>query len=132
MCIRDSRYTSPYKFYQFWLNVSDEDAARYIKIFTSLSQEEVEALTAEHAEAPHLRVLQKRLAKEVTVDVYKRQRLDNVGKGGLSSLCSGDRRGGFGPFGAGRYSVAKRGVCPTNFIERVSRKTVGYSLCEGV
>ena len=58
--------------------------------------------------------------------------LDNVGKGGLSSLCSGDRRGGFGPFGAGRYSVAKRGVCPTNFIERVSRKTVGYSLCEGV
>ena len=50
----DPRYTSPYKFYQFWLNVSDEDAARYIKIFTSLSQEEVEALTAEHAEAPHL------------------------------------------------------------------------------
>ena len=44
-------------------------------------------------------------------------RLDNVGKGGLSSLCSGDRRGGFGPFGAGRYSVAKRGVCPTNLIQ---------------
>ena len=69
----DRRYTSPYKFYQFWLNVSDEDAARYIKIFTSLSQEEVEALTAEHAEAPHLRVLQKRLAKEVTVMVHSEE-----------------------------------------------------------
>ena len=69
----DPKKTSPYKFYQFWLNVSDEDAARYIKIFTSLSQEEVEALTAEHAEAPHLRVLQKRLAKEVTVMVHSEE-----------------------------------------------------------
>jgi tyrosyl-tRNA synthetase len=58
----DPRYTSPYKFYQFWLNVSDEDAARYIKIFTSIGKEEIEALIAEHAEAPHMRVLQKRLA----------------------------------------------------------------------
>ncbi len=66
----DPRYTSPYKFYQFWLNVSDDDAARYIKIFTSLSREEIEALIAEHAEAPHLRVLQKRLAKEVTIMVH--------------------------------------------------------------
>ena len=69
----DPKKTSPYKFYQFWLNVSDEDAARYIKIFTSLSQEEVETLTAEHAEAPHLRVLQKRLAKEVTVMVHSEE-----------------------------------------------------------
>ena len=66
----DPRYTSPYKFYQFWLNVSDADAARYIKIFTSLSREEIEALTAEHEAAPHLRVLQKRLAKEVTIMFY--------------------------------------------------------------
>ena len=66
----DARYTSPYKFYQFWLNVSDEDAVRYIKIFTFLSKEEVEALTAEHLAAPHLRLLQKRLAKEVTVMVH--------------------------------------------------------------
>ena len=66
----DPRYTSPYKFYQFWLNVSDEDAARYIKIFTSLSREEIDALTAAPAAAPHLRVLQKRLAKEVTVMVH--------------------------------------------------------------
>ncbi len=66
----DARYTSPYKFYQFWLNVSDDDAARYIKIFTSLDQEEIAKLTAEHAEAPHLRILQKRLAQEVTIMVH--------------------------------------------------------------
>ncbi len=66
----DARYTSPYKFYQFWLNVSDEDAKRYIKIFTSLPKEEIDALVAEHEQAPHLRVLQKRLAKEVTVMVH--------------------------------------------------------------
>ena len=69
----DPRYTSPYKFYQFWLNVSDEDAARYIKIFTALSREEIEALTAEHQQAPHLRVLQKRLAQEVTVMVHSQE-----------------------------------------------------------
>ena len=66
----DPRYTSPYKFYQFWLNVSDEDAERYIKIFTMLSKEEIEALVAEQKAAPHLRPLQKRLAKEVTIMVH--------------------------------------------------------------
>ena len=66
----DRRYTSPYKFYQFWLNVSDEDAQRYIKIFTSLGREEIEALIEEHRQAPHLRLLQKRLAKEVTIMVH--------------------------------------------------------------
>ena len=69
----DRRYTSPYKFYQFWLNVSDADAEKYIKIFTFLPKEEVEALVAEHAEAPHLRVLQKRLAKEITIMVHSEQ-----------------------------------------------------------
>ena len=69
----DARYTSPYKFYQFWLNVSDEDAERYIKIFTSLTKEEIDALIAEHKEAPHLRALQKRLAKEVTVMVHSEE-----------------------------------------------------------
>ncbi len=66
----DPRYTSPYKFYQFWLNVSDTDAERYIKIFTSLNRDEIEALIAEHQQAPHLRLLQKRLAKEVTTMVH--------------------------------------------------------------
>ena len=66
-------YTTPYKFYQFWLNVSDADAEKYIKIFTFLSREEVEALVAEHAQAPHLRVLQKRLAKQITILVHSEQ-----------------------------------------------------------
>ena len=66
----DPRYTSPYKFYQFWLNVSDEDAEKYIKIFTFIPREEIENLIAEHKAAPHLRILQKRLAKEVTVMVH--------------------------------------------------------------
>lgn len=66
----DRRYTSPYKFYQFWLNVSDADAARYIKIFTDLCKEEIETLIQEQEAAPHLRPLQKRLAKEITVMVH--------------------------------------------------------------
>ena len=69
----DPKRTTPYKFYQFWLNVSDEDAEKYIKIFTSLTKEEIDALVAEHAEAPHLRVLQKRLAKEVTILVHSEE-----------------------------------------------------------
>ena len=64
------KYTSPYKFFQFWMNVSDDDAKRYIKIFTSLTREEIESLIAEHDQAPHMRALQKRLAKEVTCMVH--------------------------------------------------------------
>ena len=66
----DPERTSPYQFYQFWLNVSDEDAAKYIRIFTMLSREEIEAAVAKHSEAPHLRHLQKLLAREVTVMVH--------------------------------------------------------------
>ncbi|MBD8346791.1 tyrosine--tRNA ligase [Dysgonomonas sp. HGC4] len=66
----DRRYTSPYKFYQFWLNVSDDDAAKYIKIFTALSKEEIEALVHAQKEAPHLRPLQKKLAEELTIMVH--------------------------------------------------------------
>lgn len=69
----DPRYTSPYKFYQFWLNVGDADAEKYIKIFTSLTKEEIESLVAEQNAAPHLRPLQKKLAEEVTVMVHSRQ-----------------------------------------------------------
>jgi len=66
----DPRLTTPYKFYQFWLNVSDADAEKYIKIFTLLSKQEVTALVREQEAAPHLRLLQKRLAKEVTCMVH--------------------------------------------------------------
>ena len=69
----DPERTSPYAFYQFWLNVSDADAGRYIRIFTTLTQEEIEALEAEQAEQPHLRPLQKRLAEEITVLVHSRE-----------------------------------------------------------
>ncbi len=69
----DARYTSPYKFYQFWLNVGDAEAEKYIKIFTSLTREEIESLVAEHTEDPGRRVLQKRLAEEVTVMVHGRE-----------------------------------------------------------
>ena len=69
----DRRYTSPYKFYQFWLNVSDADAEKYIKIFTAIGKEEIESLVAEHTQAPHLRILQKKLAQEVTIMVHSEE-----------------------------------------------------------
>ncbi|HDZ40779.1 MAG TPA: tyrosine--tRNA ligase [Bacteroidetes bacterium] len=68
----DPAKTSPYEFYQFWLNVSDEDAARYIKIFTGLDREETDDLIAEHNKAPHERMLQKKLAAEMTVMVHSK------------------------------------------------------------
>jgi tyrosyl-tRNA synthetase len=66
----DPERTSPYAFYQFWLNVSDEDASKYMRIFTLFSKEEIEAMEAEHAVAPHVRVLQKALAKDITIRVH--------------------------------------------------------------
>jgi len=66
----DPEKTSPYKFYQYWLNASDEDAANYIRIFTLFGKEEIEALEKEHAEAPHMRTLQKALAKDITIRVH--------------------------------------------------------------
>jgi len=66
----DAKKTSPYKFYQFWLNTSDEDAKKYIRYFTLLSKEEIEQLDKDHDAAPHLRILQKALAKDVTIRVH--------------------------------------------------------------
>ena len=74
----DPRYTSPYKFYQFWLNVSDADAEKYIKIFTFLSKEEIEALVAEQAADPGRRPLQKRLALEITTMVHSAEDAQNA------------------------------------------------------
>ena len=76
----DASKTSPYSFYQFWLNTSDEDAARFIKVFTLLDQETVESLIANHQAEPHLRTLQKRLAEEVTLMVHGKKALDNAQK----------------------------------------------------
>ena len=72
----DSEKTSPYTFYQFWINCSDEDSKKYIRIFTLYSKEEIEAMEKEHEAAPHLRVLQKALAKDLTVRVHSQADYD--------------------------------------------------------
>ncbi len=71
-------YTSPYKFYQFWLNTADEDAEKYIKIFTELGQDEIFSLIATHRQAPHERRLQRRLAEEVTIMVHSKEALQSA------------------------------------------------------
>jgi len=94
----DPEYTSPYKFYQFWLNSSDEDAEKYIKIFTLLKNKEIENLIGEHRRSPHLRVLQKELAKEITTMVHSKEEYNKAveasvilfGKGTTESLKSLD------------------------------------------
>ncbi len=74
----DAARTSPYKFYQYWLNSSDEDAEKYIKIFTFLDKETIEKLIAEHKEAPHMRILQKRIGEEVTIMTHGKEAYDNA------------------------------------------------------
>lgn len=74
----DAHRTSPYKFYQHWLNTSDEDAEKYCKIFTFLTKNEIEDLINAHQQAPHLRVVQKRLAEEITALVHSKEELENA------------------------------------------------------
>jgi len=90
----DPERTTAYKFYQFWLNVSDEDAEKYLKIFTMLRREGIETLISEHAEAPHIRLIQKKLAEELTVMVHSHEEYEMAveasgilfGKGTTESL----------------------------------------------
>jgi tyrosyl-tRNA synthetase len=96
----DPEKTTPYAFYQFWLNASDEDAANYMKVFTMLSRKEIEALVEEHKQAPHARALQKKLAEELTVMVHSRADFENAveasqilfGKGTNESLAKLDEK----------------------------------------
>ncbi|MFB9270306.1 MULTISPECIES: tyrosine--tRNA ligase [Flavobacteriaceae] len=74
----DANRTSPYKYYQYWLNSSDEDAENYIKIFTFLDKETIEALIAEHKQAPHLRILQKKIGEEVTIMTHGKEAYENA------------------------------------------------------
>ena len=74
----DANRTSPYKFYQFWINCSDEDAERYIKIFTLLNQKNINDLVASHLQAPHLRILQTKLAEEVTILVHSQELMNSA------------------------------------------------------
>ncbi len=83
----DANRTSPYKFYQYWLNSSDDDAEKYIKIFTFLDKETIEKLIAEHKEAPHMRILQKRIGEEVTIMTHGKEAYDNAIK--ASSILFG-------------------------------------------
>ena len=76
----DAKRTSPYKFYQYWLNSSDDDADKYIRIFTFLDEQQVKALTESHKEQPHLRLLQKRLAQEITTMVHSQADFENAEK----------------------------------------------------
>ncbi len=115
----DRERTSPYQFYQFWLNVPDEDAKKYIKIFTSLEKEEVEAIIKEHDEDPGRRVLQKRLAEEVTIMVHSKEDLgmaveaSNIlfGKSTKESLLKLDEKTLLDVFaGVPQFEVAKADI----------------------
>ena len=126
----DARYTSPYKFYQFWLNVSDDDAKSYIRIFTLLDRQTVESLIAEHEEAPHLRVLQKRLAKEVTTMIHSAEEYEKAvaasnilfGQATTEALHSLDEQTLLQVFdGVPQFAVSKEALgCP--FVELVAER----------
>ncbi|NEU08641.1 tyrosine--tRNA ligase [Flavihumibacter sp. R14] len=112
----DPAKTSPYKFYQFWLNASDDDAKSWIRIFTLKTQQEIESLEAEHNEAPHLRILQKALAKEITVRTHSEEALETAlktsdflfGNGSLDFLSGLDHSGVLDVFdGIPQFSIPK-------------------------
>ena len=112
----DPKKTSPYKFYQFWLNCSDEDTARYIRIFTLLSQQEVDDLQRQHAQAPERRILQKALAKDITCRVHSAKDYEDAlaasellfGKGTTEQLSALDKETLLGVFeGVPQFGVAR-------------------------
>ena len=128
----DPKRTTPYKFYQFWLNVSDADAERYIKIFTSLERAEVEALVAEHQQDPGQRLLQKRLGREVTVMVHgeaeyvKAVDASNIlfGKATRESLVQLDEDTLLSVFeGVPRYELAAQDIVGSKAVDLLAEKT---------
>ncbi len=129
----DPERTSPYKFYQFWLNTSDEDAEKYIKIFTLLKREEVEELVAQHKEAPHARLLQKRLAEEVTVMIHSKEEYEAAvaasqilfGKGTAEELKKLDEKTFLAVFeGVPQFNVAQTGLkAGINVVDLLAEKT---------
>ena len=131
----DKTKTSPYKFYQFWLNSSDEDAKNYIKIFTLKSQEEINQLTTEHEQAPHLRVLQNAIANEVTTRVHSAADLDmaikasNIlfGKSTADDLKSLDEETFLSVFeGVPQFEISKADLA-LDILEIVAEKTQIFS-----
>jgi tyrosyl-tRNA synthetase len=131
----DKTKTSPYKFYQFWLNSSDDDAKNYIKIFTLKSQEEIKQLTNEHEQAPHLRVLQNAIANEVTSRVHSAEDLDmaikasNIlfGKSTADDLKSLDEETFLSVFeGVPQFEISKADL-DLNILDIVAEKTQIFS-----
>lgn len=128
----DAERTTPYEFYQFWLNVSDEEAARYIKIFTLLGREEVEALIAEHSLDPGRRQLQRRLGEEVTVMVHGREEYEKAlaateilfGKATKESLLKLDEKTLLAVFsGVPHFEVARAEVVGAKAVDLFAEKT---------
>jgi tyrosyl-tRNA synthetase len=128
--------TSPYTFYQFWLNVSDEDAEKYIKLFTLLSRKEIEEITLEHKQSPHLRLLQKKLATEVTRMVHSQEGLDSAieaseilfGKGTKETLKKLDESTFLSVFdGVPRFTVDRDTLrAGINILDLLGEKTVVF------
>lgn len=124
-------YTTPYTFYQFWLNVSDEDANRYIKIFTMLSKEEIDEAISSHEQSPHLRTLQKLLAKEITVMVHGEQEYQNAlnasqilfGNSTSEQLRTLDERTFLSVFEGVPQFDLKKEMIPLNIIDALSVQT---------
>ena len=131
----DPERTSPYKFYQYWLNTSDEDAANFIKVFTLLPKEEIEALEKEHAEAPHMRILQKALAEDVTRRVHSEEDLQTAikasnilfGKSTTEDLASLNESTLLSVFeGVPQVEIAKAEIdAAENYIDLLSEVTQG-------
>lgn len=128
----DAELTTPYEFYQFWLNVSDEEAARYIKIFTLLGREEVEALIAEHSLDPGRRQLQRRLGEEVTVMVHGREEYEKAlaateilfGKATKESLLKLDEKTLLAVFsGVPHFEVARAEAVGAKAVDLFAEKT---------
>jgi len=128
--------TSPYAFYQFWLNTSDADAEKYIKIFTLLKKEDVETLIAEHNQAPHLRLLQKKLAEEVTTMVHSKEALNSAieasqilfGQGTAEQLKTLDEKTFLDIFdGVPRYTIPASELAEgVNILDLLADKTVVF------
>lgn len=129
----DPKLTSPYRFYQFWINCSDEDSIKYIKIFTLYSKEEIETFISQHQEAPHLRILQKALAKDITIRVHSEEDYNNAveaseilfGKGTEDSLKKLDEDTLLSVFeGVPQFNIAKSDYLQgINIIDLLAEKT---------
>ncbi len=121
----DAKRTSPYKFYQYWMNASDEDALNYIRIFTLLGRDEIESIALEHAKAPHLRQLQSALARDITTRVHSREDYESAMK--ASNILFGDSTADdFKALGADVFEAVFEGV------PQVTISRAAFDACENV